>query len=152
MLTFAFFEGNYHDVVVINLTNGPLGPFLGTHTSFPGKQYYLKTSKLNVRLCARFPVAHQTVFTKYTRSDWSISGPYSIGEFLCGLHNVCSQGSSDLLCGLHKVCSHSLCRRAKARSVSNSLLPYGGIIYFINSFDYPSFLCFNSPPMQHQFL
>ena len=31
-------------------------------------------------------------------------------------------------------------------------LPYGGITYLINSFDYPNLLCFNSPPTQHQFL
>ena len=39
-----------------------------------------------------------------------------------------------------------------ARNVSTSLLPYGGITYLINSFDYPNLLCFNSPPTQHQFL
>ena len=40
---------------------------------------------------------------------------------------------------------------ANARNVSTSLLPYGGITYFINSFDYPNLLCFNSPPTQQQF-
>ena len=32
-------------------------------------------------------------------------------------------------------------RRANARNVSTSFLPYGGITYFINSFDYPNLLC-----------
>ena len=41
---------------------------------------------------------------------------------------------------------------ANARNVSTSFLPYGGITYLINSFDYPNLLCFNSPPTQHQFL
>ena len=36
--------------------------------------------------------------------------------------------------------SHSLRRRANARNVSTSRLPYGGITYFINSFDYPNLL------------
>ena len=36
----------------------------------------------------------------------------------------------------------SLRRRANARNVSTSFLPYGGITYFINSFDYPYLLCF----------
>ena len=40
--------------------------------------------------------------------------------------------------------------RANARSVSTSILSYGGITYFINSFDYPNLLCFNSLPTQHQ--
>ena len=31
-------------------------------------------------------------------------------------------------------------RRANARNVSTSFLPYGGITYFINSFDYPFLL------------
>ena len=48
--------------------------------------------------------------------------------------------------------SNSLRRRANARNVSTSLLPYGGITYLINSFDYPNLLCFNSPATQHQFL
>ena len=39
-----------------------------------------------------------------------------------------------------------------AGNVSNSLLPYGGITYFINSFDYPNLLFFNSTPGQHQYL
>ena len=43
-------------------------------------------------------------------------------------------------------------RRANARNVSTSSLPYGGITYLINSFDYPNLLCFNSPSTQHQFL
>ena len=34
--------------------------------------------------------------------------------------------------------SVSLQRRANARNVSTSLLTYGGITYFINSFDYPN--------------
>ena len=38
---------------------------------------------------------------------------------------------------------HSLRRRANARNVSTSFLPYGGITYFINSFDYP-FLLYTS--------
>ena len=46
----------------------------------------------------------------------------------------------------------SLRRRANARNVSTSLLPYGGITYFINSVDYPNFFRFNSAPTQHQFL
>ena len=46
----------------------------------------------------------------------------------------------------------SLWRRANARNVSTSFLPYGGTTYFINSFDYLNLLCFNSPPTQHQFL
>ena len=29
---------------------------------------------------------------------------------------------------------------------------FSGITYFINSFDYPNFLLFNSPTTQHQFL
>ena len=33
-------------------------------------------------------------------------------------------------------------RKANARNVRISLLPYGGINYFINSFDYPNLLCF----------
>ena len=33
-------------------------------------------------------------------------------------------------------------RRANARNVSTSFLPYGGITYFINSFDYPNLLNF----------
>ena len=32
---------------------------------------------------------------------------------------------------------HSLRRRANAQNISTSFLPYGGITYFINSFDYP---------------
>ena len=51
-----------------------------------------------------------------------------------------------------KFLEDSLRRRANARNVSTSFLPYGGITYFINSFDYPNLLCFNSPPTQHQFL
>ena len=31
-------------------------------------------------------------------------------------------------------------RRVNARNVSTDLLPYGGITYFINSFDYPNLL------------
>ena len=31
-------------------------------------------------------------------------------------------------------------RRANARKVSTSFLPYGGITYLINSFDYPNLL------------
>ena len=34
----------------------------------------------------------------------------------------------------------TLRQRANARIVSTSLLPYGGMTYFINSFDYPNFL------------
>ena len=34
----------------------------------------------------------------------------------------------------------SLRRRANARNVSTSFLLYGGITYFINSFDYPNLL------------
>ena len=34
----------------------------------------------------------------------------------------------------------SLRRRANARNVSTSFLPYGGITYLINSFDYPNLL------------
>ena len=34
----------------------------------------------------------------------------------------------------------SLRQRADAQNISNSLLLYGGITYFINSFDYPNFL------------
>ena len=45
---------------------------------------------------------------------------------------------------------HSLRRRANARNVSTSFLPYGDITYLINSFDYRNLLCFNSPPTQHQ--
>ena len=37
----------------------------------------------------------------------------------------------------------SLRRRVNARNVSTYLLPYGGITYFINSFDYPK-VCLNS--------
>ena len=48
--------------------------------------------------------------------------------------------------------AHSLRRRANVRNVSTSLLHFGGVTYLINSFDYPNLLCFNSPPMQHQFL
>ena len=44
----------------------------------------------------------------------------------------------------------SLQRRANARNVNTSLLPYGGITDLINSFDYPNLLCFNSPPTQQR--
>ena len=59
---------------------------------------------------------------------------------------------SSIHLNLHNSVSPSLRRRANARNVSTSFLPYGGITYFINSFDYPYLLCFNSPPTQHQFL
>ena len=36
--------------------------------------------------------------------------------------------------------SHSLRRRPNARNVSTSFLPYGGITFLINSFDYPNSL------------
>ena len=46
-------------------------------------------------------------------------------------------GRKFLLVTDHK---HSLRRRANARNVSTSFLLYGGITYFINSFDYPNLL------------
>ena len=32
-------------------------------------------------------------------------------------------------------------KESNARNVSTSFLPYGGITYLINSFDYPNLLC-----------
>ena len=44
------------------------------------------------------------------------------------------------LCSRSNYNSPSLRRRANARNVSTSLLPYDGITYLINSFDYPNLL------------
>ena len=63
-----------------------------------------------------------------------------------------SETGADRAAEVERRFSHSLRRRANARNVSTSSLPYGGITYLINSFDYPNLLCFNSPPTQHQFL
>ena len=47
-----------------------------------------------------------------------------------------SQGGPTVLSISPLSISPSSERRANARNVSTSLLPYGGITYFINSFDY----------------
>ena len=79
--------------------------------------------------------------------NWKAPGPDGVQGYwikkLTALHKRMADHMNDLINNRVTIPSSELRRRANARNVSTSFLPYGGITYLINSFDYPNILCDN---------